>query len=107
MKSRQVLSLLVVCALLLVALVPTLVTAQEDTLRIAMVNITQSAPYFIGMSQAVEEEAAYYDNIELLITDADGDIAKLTSDVEDVLAQDVDGIIISAGWIEAAPAALD
>jgi ribose transport system substrate-binding protein len=106
MKSKTLLTLFVLATLILAAL-PSLVTAQDDTLRIAMVNITQSAPYFIGMSQAVEEEAAYYENIDLIVTDADGDIAKLTSDVEDVLAQGVDGIIISAGWIEAAPAALD
>jgi ABC-type sugar transport system substrate-binding protein len=64
-------------------------------------------PYFIGMSQAVEEEAAFYDNVELLITDADGDAEKLTSDVEDVLAQGVDGLVVSGAWLEAAPAALD
>lgn len=107
MKIQRIVTLLIVGMLLLVATVPTQVAGQEETLRIAMVNITQSAPYFIGMSLAVAEEAGYYDNIDLLVTDADGDIAKLTSDVEDVLAQDVDGIIISAGWIEAAPAALD
>jgi ABC-type sugar transport system substrate-binding protein len=72
-----------------------------------MVNFSLCCPYFIGMSQAVEEEAAFYDNVELIITDANGDAEKLTSDVESVLAQDVDGIIISGAWLEAAPAALD
>jgi len=79
----------------------------KDTIRIAMVNFSLCCPYFIGMSQAVEEEAAFYPNIELIITDANGDAAKLTSDVEDVLAQNPDGIIISGAWLEAAPAALD
>ncbi|WP_119066620.1 substrate-binding domain-containing protein [Aggregatilinea lenta] len=108
MNPKKLLSLLIMVTVLLAVAVPMQVIAQDDnTLRIGMVNLTQSAPYFIGMSRAVEEEAAVYENIELIITDANGDIAKLTSDVEDVLAQDVDGIIISAGWIEAAPAALD
>ena len=106
MKLRKLLSLLVMVVVVLAATVP-LVSAQDDTIRIGMVNLTQSAPYFIGMSRAVEEEAAVYENVELIITDANGDIAKLVSDVEDVLAQDVDGIIISAGWINSAPAALD
>jgi len=59
------------------------------------------------MSQAVEQESAVYPNIQLFITDANGDAEKLTSDVEDVLARNVDGIILSGAWLEAAPAALD
>jgi ABC-type sugar transport system substrate-binding protein len=78
-----------------------------QNIRLGMVNFSLCCPYFIGMSQAVEEEAAVYPNVELLITDADGDAEKLTSDVEDVLAQGVDGIIVSGAWLEAAPAALD
>lgn len=105
MKSRTLLTLLVLVTLL--GTLPPLATAQDHTLRIAMVNLTQSAPYFIGMSRAVEEEAAVYENIDLIVTNAEDDIGKLTSDVEDVLAQGVDGIIISAAYIEAAPAALD
>jgi ABC-type sugar transport system substrate-binding protein len=80
---------------------------EAETIKIGMVNFSQCCPYFIGMAQAVEEEAAFYDNIELITTDADGDAEKLTSDVEDVLAQNVDGIILSGAWLEAAPAALD
>jgi len=76
-------------------------------IKIGMVNFSLCCPYFIGMSQAVEEEAAFYDNVELLITDANGDAEKLTSDVEDVLAQNVDGLIVSGAWLEAAPGALD
>jgi ribose transport system substrate-binding protein len=105
MKSRTLLTLLVLVTLL--GTLPSLATAQDDTLRIAMVNLTQSAPYFVGMSRAVEEEAAVYENIDLIVTNAEDDIGKLTSDVEDVLAQGVDGIIISAAYIEDAPAALD
>lgn len=96
----------VVLAALVVA--PSLMLAQDDdTIRIGMVNFTLCCAYFIGMSDAVEQEAAVYPNIEVLVTDANGDAEKLTSDVEDVLAQGVDGIIISGGPLEAAPAALD
>jgi ABC-type sugar transport system substrate-binding protein len=82
--------------------------AQDDagTIKIGMANLSQGAPYFIGMSQAVEEEAAYFDNVEVLVTNADGDVEKLTSDVEDLIAQGVQGIVLSAAWIEAAPAAM-
>jgi ABC-type sugar transport system substrate-binding protein len=72
-----------------------------------MVNYTLCCSYFIGMSEAVQAEAAFYPNVEVIVTDANGDAAKLTSDVEDVLAQNPTGIIISGGPLEAAPAALD
>ncbi len=111
MRTR-ILSSAILIAVILVALcapvaTPSRATAQEKTIRIGMVNFTLCCAYFIGMSDAVKEEAAYYSNIELIVTDANGDAAKLTADVEDVLAQQVDGIIISGGPLEAAPAALD
>jgi ABC-type sugar transport system substrate-binding protein len=111
MKARIVSSLFLI-AVILVALcapasTPAPAKAQDNTIRIGMVNFTLCCAYFIGMSDAVQEEAAYYSNIELIVTDANGDAAKLTADVEDVLAQQVDGIIISGGPLEAAPAALD
>ena len=105
MKAKMLVCLVLVVILATGAFVP--VAAQTETIRIAMVNFSLCCPYFIGMSLAVEEEAAFYPNIELIITDANGDAAKLTSDVEDVLAQNPDGIIVSGAWLEAAPAALD
>ena len=78
----------------------------EETITIGMANLSLGAPYFIGMSQAVEAEAAYFENVDVLVTNADGDVEKLTSDVEDLIAQGVDGIVLSAAWIEAAPAAM-
>jgi ribose transport system substrate-binding protein len=93
------------------ALIPVATTpkalAQKSSLKIGMVNYTLCCAYFIGMSKAVEAEAAFYSNIQVVVTDANGDAAKLTANVEDVLAQKVDGIIISGGPLEAAPEALD
>ncbi len=83
------------------------VAAQEDdTIKIGMANLSLCCPYFIGMSEVVEQEASYYDNVEVLVTNADGDVEKLTSDIEDLIAKDVDGIVLSGAFIEAAPAAL-
>jgi ribose transport system substrate-binding protein len=80
---------------------------QAESLRIGVANFTLCCAYFIGMDEAAQQEAAAYGNIEVISTDAGGDAAKLTSDVEDLLAQGVDGLIISAGPLESAPAALD
>jgi ribose transport system substrate-binding protein len=106
MKRTWVLSIVLMVALVVVGLTPA-AAAEPKTIRLGMVNFSQCCPYFIGMSKAVEEEAAVYPNIELVITDANGDAEKLTSDVEDVLAKKVDGIILSGAWLEAAPGALD
>jgi ABC-type sugar transport system substrate-binding protein len=79
----------------------------KGQIKIGMVNLALTSPYFIGMSEAVKLEADHFTNIKVITTDAKGDAQKLTSDVEDVLAQNVSGIIMSAAWLEAAPEALD
>lgn len=107
MKARFVYSLVMIVALLVMVIAPLSSAAQDDSITIGMVNFTLCCAYFIGMSDAVQAEAEVYPNINLIVTDANGDAEKLTSDVEDVLAQGVDGIIISGGPLEAAPAALD
>jgi ribose transport system substrate-binding protein len=76
-------------------------------IKIGVVNLSLCCSYFVGMDQAVKEEAKAFPNITVLSTDAKGDVAKLTSNVEDLLSQKVDGLIVSAAWIEAAPEALD
>jgi ABC-type sugar transport system substrate-binding protein len=76
-------------------------------IKIGMANLSLCCAYFIGMSKAVEEEAANYPNVEVVVTNADGDVEKLTSDIEDLIAQDVDGIVLSGAFIEAAPGALE
>src|SRR4029079_4146966 len=83
------------------------VPAAAKDLKIGIVNLSLCCSYFVGMDQAVKDEAKAFANITMLSTDAKGDAAKLTSNVEDLLSQKVDGLIVSAAWIEAAPEALD
>lgn len=80
--------------------------AGDGKRTIGMVNFTLGAPYFIGISKTVER-AGDKAGVEVLVTDAKGDAATLTSNVSELLAKDVDGIIISGGPLEAAPAALN
>lgn len=84
------------------------VAAQDDAekIKIGMANLSLCCPYFIGMSEAVQQEASVYDNVEILVTNADGDVEKLTSDIEDLIAKGVQGIVLSGAFIEAAPQAL-
>ena len=79
----------------------------QKTIKIGMANLSLCCAYFIGMSKAVEDEAKAYSNVQVLVTNADGKVDKLTSDVEDLIAKKVVGVVLSAAWIEAAPAALE
>jgi ABC-type sugar transport system substrate-binding protein len=81
--------------------------ATAKDLKIGVVNLSLCCAYFVGMDLAVKDEAKAFPNITVISTDAKGDVAKLTSNVEDLLSQKVDGLIISGAWIEAAPEALD
>jgi ribose transport system substrate-binding protein len=86
---------------------PTAAPAGEREFTIGVANFVLGAPYFVAMSDAAEEEAAYFENVTVITTDGQGDAEKMTSDVDDLLAKGVDGILINAGPIEALPAALD
>jgi ribose transport system substrate-binding protein len=81
--------------------------AEARTFTIGMANFSLCCPYFIGMNDAVIAEAAAYTNVSVVSTNADGDAAKFQSDIEDLIARGVDGVIISGAWLEQAPAALD
>lgn len=81
--------------------------AGAKDIKIGIVNLSLCCSYFVGMDLAVKDEAKAYPNITVISTDAEGDVAKLTANVEDLLSQKVDGLIVSAAWIEAAPEALD
>jgi ribose transport system substrate-binding protein len=110
MKVRIITSLMLIMVIAAGLFAPVSASTPERAdgkIVIGMVNFTLCCAYFIGMSEAVQAEAAFYPNIELIITDANGDAEKMTSDVEDVLIQQPTGIIISGGPLEAAPAALD
>ena len=81
--------------------------AAQEELKIGMVNLSLCCAYFVGMDAAVKDEASRYSNITVLSTDAGGDAAKLTEDVEDLLNQGAKALIVSGAWLEAAPAALE
>ncbi|MGO1075019.1 substrate-binding domain-containing protein [Inquilinus sp. CA228] len=81
--------------------------AAAETIKIGMVSLSLCCSYFVGMDAAVKDEAKHFSNVEILSTDAGGDAAKLTADVEDLLNRGVKAVIISGAWIEAAPAALE
>jgi len=111
MKRNIILTSLLVLAVSLAACGQATETPVAETgptsLKLGMANFSQCCPYFIGMNNAVIAEAKPYSNVTIVSTDANGDAAKFQSDIEDLIAQNVDGVIISGAWLEEAPAALD
>jgi len=111
MKRNIVLTSILVLAVLLAACTQATETPVAETgptsLKLGMANFSQCCPYFIGMNNAAIDEAKPYSNVTIVSTDANGDAAKFQSDIEDLIAQNVDGVIISGAWLEEAPAALD
>lgn len=110
MKHKITLVIVLVVILVAAGCGPTPAPAPEEEAKeftIGVANFLLGAPYFVAMSDAAEEEGAYYGNVTVITTDGQGDAEKMTSDVEDLIAKGVDGILINAGPIEALPAALD
>jgi ribose transport system substrate-binding protein len=111
MKRNLVITCVLAVAIMLASCGPADTGPTTDTgvksFKIGMANFSQCCPYFIGMNNSVVDEAAGYGNITIVSTDANGDAAKFQSDIEDLIAQGIDGIIVSGAWLEQAPAALD
>lgn len=110
MKRSLVFSLVLVVVLLLGACTPTTGTGgttAATTIKIGVANFSQCCAYFIGMNDSIKSEASQYSNVTIISTDANGDAAKLNSDIEDLITQKVDGIIISGAWLEQLPSAMD
>jgi ribose transport system substrate-binding protein len=78
-----------------------------EDLRIGVANFTLHAAYFIAMDRAIVDEAETIGGIEVISTDAGQDAAKLAADVEDLIAQGVDGVVMQASPLESAPAVTD
>jgi len=110
MKRTIILTSILILAVMLAACTQATETPVAETgptnLKIGMANFSQCCPYFIGMNNAVIDEAKPFSNVTIVSTDANGDAAKFQSDIEDLIAQNVNGVIISGAWLEEAPAAL-
>jgi ribose transport system substrate-binding protein len=111
MKHSNIFRILIAVLLLatfsVVGVKPQLQAQGDNTVRIGMVNYRLDAPYFVGMAEAVRDEASFYSNMEVIITDAGRDHDIFVADLEDVLALNVDGVIISAsGALDATDAVL-
>src|SRR5688572_9467036 len=104
---KQIENLLAAGAIALATLGSIAAPAAAKDIKIGVVNLSLCCAYFVGMDEAVKAEAKAFPNVKVLSTDAKADVAKLTANVEDLLSQKVDGLIVSAAWIEAAPQALD
>ncbi len=110
MKRNLIITSILVLAVILTACAGAATPVAETgpkAIKLGMANFSQCCPYFIGMNNSVLDEAKGFSNLTIVSTDANGDAAKFQSDIEDLIAQKVDGVIVSGAWLEEAPAALD
>jgi ribose transport system substrate-binding protein len=77
--------------------------AQKEA-KIGIVTLQMKAPYFFAMVRALEAEGRVQ-SVRTFVADGNGDVAKVNSDIEDLLAKGVDGLIMNISPLEALPAA--
>ena len=70
-------------------------------------NASETNTWRTALREAIEQEVAKHDNIDLLITDANDSPAKQVADLEDLLTKGVDGLIIGAANLYVANPILD
>ncbi len=100
MKRSHLLFVVVCILVLVVGMFSSSILAATPKIKIGMANFMLGAPYFAGMSKAVQEEAAVYPNLQVFVTDAQGRADKLMADIEDMISKGVKGVIISAAILE-------
>ncbi|SDU12903.1 ABC-type sugar transport system, substrate-binding protein, contains N-terminal xre family HTH domain [Jiangella alkaliphila] len=81
---------------------PSVDAFQADGFTIGIANYSLATPYLAALNTAMEDRAAEV-GVTAISTDAGGDPAQLAADVTDLLAQEVDGIIVSGGDLVNAP----
>lgn len=84
--------------------------AQDDTPTIGLSLSTLNNPFFVAVSEGAEQEANLY-GYDLVVTDAQNDLNKQTSDIQDLITRGVDVLLInpvdSAGIVPAVRQAND
>lgn len=68
--------------------------AQDAKLKIGMTFQELNNPYFVSMQEALKE-AAKSIGADVVVTDANHDVAKQISDIEDMLQQKIDILLIN------------
>jgi ribose transport system substrate-binding protein len=75
----------------------------DEELVVGIANFRLDSAYFILLEEAIRDEAGSLGH-RVISTDAQQDAAKLASDVEDMIAQGVDGVVLQASPLETVPA---
>lgn len=83
------------------------VSFEDRKWTIGFSNASETNTWRTALREAIEEQVAKYDNVDLLITDANDSPAKQVSDMEDLLTRGVDGLIIGAANLYVANPILD
>ena len=77
------------------------VHAQNKPLKIALSLPDLSQPFFVNMVKQVQEEAAKIGDITIVVMDGQNKTDKQTADLENVIAQKLDGVLVSPLSVDA------
>jgi len=69
--------------------------AAQEEIKIGISIDTMNHPWRSGLVRDAEAEAAKYDYVNLIVTDAQGQSLKQISDIEDLIAQQIDILMLS------------
>ncbi|MBE7211138.1 MAG: substrate-binding domain-containing protein, partial [Gluconacetobacter diazotrophicus] len=67
--------------------------ADAKTVKIGLSMLTQTAPYYVALQDAVQKQAKAL-GATVVTADANGDMLKQISDVEDMLSQKIDVLVM-------------
>ena len=70
-------------------------------------NASETNTWRTALRESIEQTVAAYDNVDLLVTDANDSPAKQVADLEDLLAKAADGLIIGAANTHVANPAIE
>lgn len=71
-------------------------TKVEGPIKICFSQVVMNHPFRVANVKSIEEAAAKHSDVELTVTDAQGDVNKEIANIESFIARGCDGIIVSS-----------
>lgn len=71
------------------------IDGSTDTITIGFVQTALNHPWRVAMNESLEAQCERFPNVELIILDGEADATKQCSCIEDLIAQEVDAILLS------------
>ncbi len=101
-KMKHIVTI-IICLALILGIAGSVQAQAKKEIHIGVITLQMRSPYFISMVRAIEAEAPQFKNVKLTVADGRGDVAKVSADIEDLIAKRVDGFIMNISPLESLP----